>query len=347
MLLVLIIFCTGHEFRVVILSVVRTHHSIDKDSVYKCGFYTEKRVLNTAFTRVQSLIITAAHPLSLITRGQMSCRLFWASYLSQSLSDEECDQLRKEFVKECQVGHVAGHWQSNKASRTLIKEGIRKPGSEEYYDQILDELANQSTDFKSKHNNPTQENSLTNAVRNVTDSSTVMSNTLSDSHSLISLTSSNVDTTVHRTSIFVSGLHSPYSNNFSPGHKQFCTIVINRRGESGYALVLDPIQEDFWLSDSSALNRSLRGDTVVIDKLTKKKGTVTANFSDHPKKYLVCYSDRRNRSLFIPIDKQYPKIESLQSVKENGLRIYDLIQNTFGVKKARPSKVESYLEVNT
>ena len=24
-----------------------------------------------------------------------------------------------------------------------------------------------------------------------------------------------------------------------------------------------------------------------------------------------------------------------------------LIQNTFGVKKARPSKVESYLEVNT
>ena len=26
---------------------------------------------------------------------------------------------------------------------------------------------------------------------------------------------------------------------------------------------------------------------------------------------------------------------------------YDFIQNTFGVKKVRPSKVESYLEVNT
>ena len=27
--------------------------------------------------------------------------------------------------------------------------------------------------------------------------------------------------------------------------------------------------------------------------------------------------------------------------------MFNLIQNTFGVKKARPSKVESYLEVNT
>ena len=92
------ILCTGHEFRVVILSIVRTHYSIDKDLTNKCGFYTEKQILNTAFARVQSLIITAAHPLSLITRGHMSCRPFWASYLSQSLTDEECDQLRKSVI---------------------------------------------------------------------------------------------------------------------------------------------------------------------------------------------------------------------------------------------------------
>ena len=301
---------------------MRTRHSINKDLVHKCGFYTEKRVLNTAFTRVQSLIITAAHPLSLITRGNMNCRLFWASYLSQSLSDEECDQLRKEFVKECQISQAAGHCQSNKASRTLIKEELRKPGNEEYYDQILDELANQS-DVKNKPDNSALENFLTNGVRNVTDSSTVISDTLSDIHSLISLTSANVDTPVHRTSIFVPGLHSPYNSDFSLGHKQFLTIIIKRRGESGYALVLDPSSpNDIWLPDSTALNRSLRGDTVVIDKFTEKKGTVIANLSDHPKKYFVCYSDRRNRSLFVPIDKQYPKIASLQNVKEDGLRIY-------------------------
>ena len=49
--------CTGHEFRVVILSVVWTHYSIDKDLTNKCGFYTGKQVLNTAFARVQSLIV--------------------------------------------------------------------------------------------------------------------------------------------------------------------------------------------------------------------------------------------------------------------------------------------------
>ena len=293
LLLLVPIICAGYDFRVVILGVVRTHY---KDSVHKCCFYTEKQVLNTAFTRVQSLIITAAHPLSLITRGHMSCRMFWASYLSQLLSDEGCDQLRKEFVKECQVDQTAGLWQSNKACRTLIEEELREVGNEKYYDQILYELANQSG-VKNKSDDFTLENSLTNAVRNVTDSSTDMSDTPSDIHSLNSFISTSVDTEVHRTSIFVPGLHSPYKKNFSLGHKQFLTIVIKRGGESGYALVLDPAQEDIWLPDSSALNRSLRGDTVVIHKLTDKKGTVVANLSYYPKKYFVCYSDRRNRSL--------------------------------------------------
>ena len=142
----------------VILSVVRTHHSINKDSVHKCGFYTEKRVLNTAFTRVQSLIVTAAHPLSLITRGHMSCRLFWASYLSQSLTDEECDQLRKEFIKECQVGRVANHWQLSPEDyelySILIKEqtnAVDLSDDKGYYDQILSDLEKQFTAGSKEH----------------------------------------------------------------------------------------------------------------------------------------------------------------------------------------------------
>ena len=38
----------------------------------------------------------------------------------------------------------------------------------------------------------------------------------------------------------------------------------------------------------------------------------------------------------------------LKHVKHLASYVYNyLIQNTFGVKKAQPSKVESYLEVNT
>ena len=188
---------------------------------------------------------------------------------------------------------------------------------------------NRSKTVKQDANNSTQENSLTKAGRSITDSSTVMFNTSVSLNSLISI---NVDATIHKTFLFVPGLHSPYDNSFSPGHKQFHTIAITWRGESGYALVLDPAQEDIWLPDSSALNRSLRGDTVIIKKLTEKRGKVIANFSDHPKKYFVCFSDRHNRSLFIPIDKQYPKIDSLQNVEEDGLLIYhdhvDAMKNT-------------------
>jgi len=105
------LFSSGREFCVVILSVVRTHNSINKDSICKCSRYTDERALNIAFTRVQSLIVTAAHSLSIITKGSMLCRLFWAVYLSQSMKDEDCDQVKKQFVKEHNIGQIANHWQ--------------------------------------------------------------------------------------------------------------------------------------------------------------------------------------------------------------------------------------------
>ena len=145
---------------------MRTHHSINKDSVHKCGFYTEKRVVNTAFTRVQSLIITVAHPLSLITRGHMSCRLFWASYLSQSLSDEECDQLRKEFIG--QVGKVDQNSEEYKLYSTLIKDQVNIPDDEEYHhdNQILDGLTKRcNTDTMKQVVNDFKQEDSTNAVR--------------------------------------------------------------------------------------------------------------------------------------------------------------------------------------
>ena len=137
-----------------------TGHSINKDSEHKCGFYTEKRVLNTAFTRVQSLIVTAAHPSSLITRGHMTCRLFSASYLSESLSDEECDQLSKEFVSEYQVGKVAEHWQLSPEDYELYNVLIKNqtnttdPSNDKgYYDQILSDLEKQFVKDSAPHQN--------------------------------------------------------------------------------------------------------------------------------------------------------------------------------------------------
>ena len=64
--------------------------------------------------------------------------------------------------------------------------------------------------------------------------------------------------------------------------KQLFTITVIKGAESGYALTLDPKERDIWLPDSSALNRSLRGDTVAIDLLGTRnnKGTVVANINN-------------------------------------------------------------------
>ena len=327
----------GQEFRVVILSVVRTHHSINKGSVHKCGFYTEKRVLNTAFTRVQSLIVTAAHPLSLITRGHMTCRLFWASYLSESLSDEECNQLSKEFVKECQGNNdkPAAGGQLEPEDQTicdiLFKAQASIPDDDEYYDQILNDLGKQfDTDQTKTITQPAiyvlPENPAVRTGHSGTSSSSSSSTTMPTELAESSLTIANSTNVGSLTgtkisgAAFVRGLHSPYIK-FSPGCNHTVTTM-TKGAESGYALVINPAVRDIWLPDRSALNRSLRGDTVVIEQLTEKKGTVVANFSDHPKKFFVCYSDKRKKNRFVPIDRQYPKIDSLQDEIEDGLRIY-------------------------
>ena len=297
------IFCIGQEFRVVILSVIRTHHSINKDSVHKCGFYTDKRILNTAFTRVQSLIVAAAHPLSLITRGHMTCRLFWASYLRESLSDEDLDQLRKEFVSKSQDDELDGNGQLNseecKIDSILKREHVNISESEECCDQILDDLETQYDVEEAKFMSAIQPvnnvslnepHSLTIScsVTNPIDVGTAASNnvefTLNNTNFASNISAKSLTGTISCRTTFVPGLHKPYSVEFSPKHsKQLNTVTIAKGAESGYAIVIDPAVKDIWLSDSSALNRSLRGDTVVIEKKTEKKGIVISNLSDHPK----------------------------------------------------------------
>ena len=334
------LLCAGHEFRVVILSVVRTQHSINKDLVHQCGFYTDKRILNTAFTRVQSLIVTVAHPLSLITRGHMSCRLFWASYLSQSLSDEECDQLKTEFVNLCKhVDHKEAEVnylnpKDYEVCCMLIKDQQNVEHvstNENYYDQILDDLEKEyvSDDDESLTSyNEVQAYSAysvppqSNATSNVNNSIATYSSSIGTSHSNAVSSTISAPGSTH-----VPVPHRPYDNNHLISNHKLFMMGTTKSSESGYALVLNPAEKDIWLADSYALNRSLRGDTVAVDKLGSRKGRVVANECrlHHclAKKFFMCYSEKYDRNRLVPIDRQYPKIHTLQkNVTENGLKIF-------------------------
>ena len=332
---------------------MRTCYSIDIDLLRKCSLYTDKRVLNTAFTRVQSLMVVAAHPLSLITRGHMTCRLFWASYLKESLSDEEIDQLRQEFINKCQVGEVIGHCQLSPENyelyAVLCKDQIDTTGpsgDQQYYDKILSDLQKQYEDEEYQaSNNDISSDELNNVDKKLDSQRSCSSLPVAVQIKSLSLvkpfTVSHADeipakirtksfrmdeVKSHRA--YVAGLHNSYITLPTNHNRQLFTLTVIKGAESGYALTLDPKERDIWLSDSSALNRSLRGDTVAVDLLGTRnnKGKVVANMSNtsysHPKKYFVCYTDTRTCNLLVPIDKQYPKIDSVQKVEANGLNIF-------------------------
>lgn len=70
---------TGKQFRVVILSTVRTRHTCEtqQEDYMDYGFLSNVKLLNTALTRAQSLVIVVGDPLSLCLVGK--CRFVFES----------------------------------------------------------------------------------------------------------------------------------------------------------------------------------------------------------------------------------------------------------------------------
>lgn len=70
------VFFLGKQFRAIILSTVRTRHTCSSDSsqedVYDYGFLSNVKLLNTALTRAQSIVVVVGDPLSLCLVGK--CR---------------------------------------------------------------------------------------------------------------------------------------------------------------------------------------------------------------------------------------------------------------------------------
>ena len=72
---------TGKQFRVVIMSTVRTKHTcaLNADENNKhldLGFMSNVRMLNTVITRARSLVITVGDPVSLSVIGECRFSLF-------------------------------------------------------------------------------------------------------------------------------------------------------------------------------------------------------------------------------------------------------------------------------
>ena len=78
----------GREYRVFVISTVRTHHLAGMElriGSANCdggdyGFLSDKKLLNTAFTRTQSMVCVVGDPVALCSIGE--CLNIWRHYIS-------------------------------------------------------------------------------------------------------------------------------------------------------------------------------------------------------------------------------------------------------------------------
>ncbi|XP_077999824.1 3'-5' exoribonuclease HELZ2-like isoform X2 [Glandiceps talaboti] len=75
----------GKEFRALFISTVRTNDNVvakdyDMNNI-NLGFLTDRKLLNTAFTRAQSLLVVVGHPVALTSIGK--CQNDWRAFISE------------------------------------------------------------------------------------------------------------------------------------------------------------------------------------------------------------------------------------------------------------------------
>ncbi|KAF6023917.1 HELZ [Bugula neritina] len=101
----------GKQFRVVIINTVRTHHTcrgIDEDNSADYAFLSNSKLLNTAITRAQSLVVVVGDPFSLCTAGK--CRNMWIKFL------EDCERNKSLYgVTFAQIQDYMDYMDVNKA----------------------------------------------------------------------------------------------------------------------------------------------------------------------------------------------------------------------------------------
>ncbi|XP_036757595.2 helicase with zinc finger domain 2 isoform X2 [Manis pentadactyla] len=71
----------GREFRVVVLSTVHNHQSLQSRGAPALEFFTDARVLNTVMTRAQSQVVAVGDAVALCSYG--ACSKLWKSYIRE------------------------------------------------------------------------------------------------------------------------------------------------------------------------------------------------------------------------------------------------------------------------
>ncbi|XP_078092612.1 3'-5' exoribonuclease HELZ2 [Mustelus asterias] len=128
----------GKQFRVIIISTVHTCESSISSKSAGLEFFNQSRVLNTAMTRAQSLVIVVGDAVALCSVGK--CSKIWKKYIQESIHNQGIypEDLTMEQIKQAIVD-----------METWTLKGEDESDDDSYYsdkdvDPILQELLDES-----------------------------------------------------------------------------------------------------------------------------------------------------------------------------------------------------------
>ncbi|XP_072917802.1 3'-5' exoribonuclease HELZ2 isoform X2 [Hemitrygon akajei] len=286
----------GKQFRVIIISTVHTRESSISSKGAGLEFFSQPRVLNTAMTRAQSLVIVVGNALALCSFG--NCRKIWKKYIQESIDNESIypEDLSMEQIK--QAIDDTEYW----APRD---EDESDSDSEKGLDPILQELLDESKNV-----------TLTLTEEGFVDFVTGEVNEQERTSSEVSFQSSqkrnNVQYTDYPKEVLQTLLLTdPYK------YKQ-CEIVMEKFYK-GYAIVLDDPQAiHIKIEGRANCGKSFPGDQVLVEVLSLRSeegdipdvsGKVVGvlKTGDLPRTF-VCRVDEYDSQVMVPINKCVTKI---------------------------------------
>lgn len=126
---------TGRQFRAVIMTAVQTRDSLQSSHVPGLPLFSDARVLNTAMTRAQSLVVLVGDAAALSTFGKSSG--IWKSFINHCISNNSVgpQHYTKDFFERDVMETVRFQRCEDVSDNHILNDAILKELKDEYEQQ--------------------------------------------------------------------------------------------------------------------------------------------------------------------------------------------------------------------
>ncbi|XP_067856669.1 3'-5' exoribonuclease HELZ2 [Heptranchias perlo] len=289
----------GRQFRVIIISTVHTCESSISSKSAALEFFNEPRVLNTAMTRAQSLVIVVGDAVALCSIGK--CSKIWKRYIQETIDKQSIypEELSMEQIKQAIVD--TENW--------AHKEEDESDNDSYYSDIDVDPILQELLDESKNVTLTVTEEGLMDVVEGEEIEQENMSNGIPAVSTQFFRKKQNVQYTDYPAHVLETLLLT------QPTKYKRCEIVMEKFYK-GYAITLDDLQSVHIKIDGRVnCGKSFPGDQVLVEILPQNSGqgdnsgkvVGVLKAGDLPRIF-VCAVDEYDSHVMVPVNKCVTKI---------------------------------------